>query len=223
MSLPTLWLRKASPRLCRAEQLCTIGAVCRVPPPAAPRPPGPVAAGTLTSAAGTLHTPAALHPPWAPRHLLCRSHIYGRASLRLRRGWLRARHGITVPWQWTSLTTTRPGESQALRRDLRRAVAALGPPPTAGPLAGGMHRATAAPAAQLTPFPCQHSRARDYSCVRSAYNGSPPERHGAGLGPWYSACRHIANRASLSDARGLLRAEMSPECRPRGVSPQGRL
>ena len=53
-------------------------------------------------------------------------------------------------------------------------------------------------------------------------NGSPPERHGAGLGPWDSACRHVANQACLSDARGLLRAEMPPACRPRGVSPQGR-
>lgn len=58
--------------------------------------------------------------------------------------------------------------------------------------------------------------------MRDVPNGSPPERHGAGLGPWDSACRHVANQACLSDARGLLRAEMSPGCRPRGVSPQGR-
>ena len=101
--------------------------------PRRPDLPGPSLCGdTHRSAAGTPHTPAALHPPWAPQHLSVRAPFLagGRASDSAGAG-LRA-PCITMPWQWASLLTW-SGDSSDLRRALGRAAPLWALPPTADP------------------------------------------------------------------------------------------
>jgi len=108
--------------------------VAVLPPPATPGLPGPSLCGdTHRSAAGTPHTPAALHPPWAPRHLSCLAPFLagGRASDSAGAG-LHA-PCITMPWQWAITLLTWPGESPGLRRNLGRAAPLWALPPTADP------------------------------------------------------------------------------------------
>lgn len=83
------------------------------------------------------------------------------------------------------------------------------------PAACTEHCGTRSPAHSVPLLPHYHMRAGRLK------REAPPERRGAGLGPWHSACRHVAGQTRLSDARGLLRAEMSPVLQTPGTFTPG--